>query len=132
MSDRPADPITDDHRRAVRMLEFCLTLGHTDTDTWLGAIAVFGIRLSPRELAALSYVCLRALDPEDASRVTEAVLGRSDTPLPPFMSAMEDASYWADWASPNYVKAVVLAGYNRLPARDQVGFLDSVNGRTAA
>lgn len=122
-------PATD-HQRALSMLGFAFELD--ETDTWLGTVGVLKARLSDHELAALSFVALKAQKPDDATMTAEAVLGQFDTPVPPLVSAMDEAAHWADWAAPNYVKAVVLAGYNRMSAKDQSAFLDFVDVRAAA
>ena len=48
------------------------------------------------------------------------------------MSAMDEAAFWADIADLTYIKAVVLASYNRMPSQDQAAFLDYVHGKKAA
>lgn len=126
---KPTTPAAD-HTRASKMLGYALTLN--DPDTWLGTIQVFKARLSDTELAALSYVTQKAQAPGDALMTAEAVFGRFGTPVPPLISAMDEAAHWADWASPCYVKACVLAGFNRMSSKDQLAFLDYVNVRAAA
>lgn len=122
--------LTTDHRRVSDMLGYALTLN--DPDTWMGTVQVFKARLSEAELAALSWVSLKAQGPDNAAMTAEAVLGQFGTPIPPLISAMDEAAHWADWAAPTYVKAVVLAGFNRMSAGEQADFLDFVQGRKAA
>jgi hypothetical protein len=123
------NPITD-HQRASGMLGFALDLG--ETDVWLGAIQVWQARLNSHELTSLSYTALKAQTPEDAARTVEAVFGQSGTPLPPLISPMDDASFWADFTDSKYIKACVLAGFNRMPISDQTAFIEFVQGRKAA
>lgn len=122
-------PISD-HKRAENMFGFALMFH--DTDTWLGMIPVLKARLTPHERVALLFVSLSALKPEDAAMTVEAVFGQRGTPLPPLISAMDDASFWADFTDLKYIKACVLAGYNRMPLSDQIAFLDYVQGRKGA
>lgn len=119
-----------DHQRASNMLGYALALN--DLDTWMGTVQVLKKRLSDHELAALSFAALKAQKPEHAAMTAEAVFGLFATPAPPLISAMEEASNWADHAEPGYVKACVLAGYNRMPPKDQAAFLSFVQGRKAA
>ena len=130
MVDIDANITNENHQRASRMLDYALTLGNTDT--WLGAISVFRARLDEGELASLAYVILKALHPDNAALATEAVLGRPGTPDVPFISAMDQAAYWADWADPNYIEACVVTGFNRMPPDRQSAFLEHINGRVAA
>ena len=130
MSYLAAEPASEDHHRAVQMLSYCLVLD--SSDTWLGAIHVFRARLTSPELAALAFVTLRALGWDGASKIVEAVQGRPGTPLPPFLSAMDEASFWADLADPEYIKACVLAGFEQMSPQDQAAFLDYAQGRKAA
>lgn len=57
---------------------------------------------------------------------------RIGAPIPPLLSAMDEAQAWAEWASPLEVKAYVLACFNAMPPKDQAGFLAYVAGRDAA
>lgn len=122
--------IRPDHKSAMQTFGNALTLGNSEA--WEGAINVFEAHLTDHELAAAGYAFLKAQIPENAALTAEAVLGRPDTPLPPLMSEMDEATFWADIADPRYIKACVLAGYNRMPVQDQVAFIDYVNGRAAA
>ena len=126
----PDTILTTDHQRATNMLGYALTLG--DTDTWLCAVQVLKARLSDKELAELSYVSLKAQGPDNAAMTAEAVLGQFGTPMPPLISVMDEASFWADFADPKYVKACVIAGFNRMLDRDQIAFLDYIKGREVA
>ena len=124
-------PFTNpDHTSAVQTFSHALTLGNSDA--WLGAIRVFAARLTDHELAAAAYALLKAQDPENAALITDVVLGYRDTLLPPLLSEMDEATFWADIADPRYIKACVLAGYNRLPLQDQTAFIEYVQGRAAA
>ena len=119
-----------DHKSASQSFGYALTLGNSDA--WLGAINVFGFRLTESELASAGFAFLKAQNPENAALTAEAVLGQPCTPLPPLLSEMDEATFWADFADPRYIKACVLAGYNRMPVQDQVAFIDYVQGRAAA
>lgn len=118
------------HKSASQMFGFALKLDQIDT--WLGAAGVWKIRLTDRERAALAFAALKAQTPEDAAMTAEAVLGLNGSPLPPMISAMDEATFWAAWADPKCVRACVLAGYNSLPEKDQAAFLSHVSARAAA
>lgn len=119
-----------DHKSASQTFGYALTLG--DADAWLGAINVFQVRLTESELASAGFAFLKAQPLERAALTAEAVLGQSGTPLSPLLSEMDEAMFWADIADLKYIKACVLAGYNRMPLHDQVAFIDYVYGRAAA
>lgn len=118
------------HKSASRMFGYALTLG--DPDAWLGAVRVFRVRLTESELASAGFAILKAQDPEYAALTVEAVLGHPSTPRPPLLSEMDEAASWADWADYRYIKACILAGFNRMTIHDQAAFLDYVHGRAAA
>lgn len=77
---------------------------------------------------------LRALidrcDPSDAALILSDALERMrlGAPIPPLMSAMDEARSWAEWATPFELKAYCLACYNAMPPKDQAGFLAYVTG----
>ena len=119
-----------DHKRALLMLDYCFFLDQTDI--WLGAVQVLRARLTPSERAALAYVSQMSQDAPNAALTAQAIGGHPGTPLSPFMSAMDEAAFWADIADLTYIKAVVLASYNRMPSQDQAAFLDYVHGKKAA
>ena len=121
---------TSDHQRASNMLGYALTLG--DTDVWLGAVNVWRASLTDHELASLSLSVLLAQKPEHAAMTAVAALCRSGGPMPPLISAMDEAAFWADFAGIADIKACVLAGYNRLPGPDQQAFINYVRQGIAA
>lgn len=74
---------------------------------------------------------LSELDPDDAATVAALFLPDQPVgpPIPAFDGVMAEALFWADMASPDELKAYALAGYTRMPAKDQAGFLSYVGGR---
>ncbi|MDQ1848542.1 hypothetical protein Q9299_09615 [Gemmobacter fulvus] len=57
---------------------------------------------------------------------------RIGAPIPPLLSAMDEAQAWAEWASPLEVKAYALACFNAMSPEDKAAFLRFVTGRSAA
>ncbi|WP_375262794.1 hypothetical protein [Palleronia sp.] len=43
----------------------------------------------------LAFATLSRLDPDDAELAAEAVIGAADSPLPLFLTSMDDARFWA-------------------------------------
>ena len=124
------DHISDNHLRASKMLAYAL---HADSvDIWSNAPVVWSARMTDRELAALAYSVLQAMNPYQAVLVVEAVFDGPDMPMVPLFSAMDEAAHWADWADYDSVKTCTLAGYNRLSPDDQNDFLNHVTTRAAA
>jgi hypothetical protein len=60
----------DGHKRACKMLGYALTLN--DPAIWGDTAAIFALRLSPPERAALAYTALRTLEPEAREAVFDA------------------------------------------------------------
>ena len=112
------------HLGSTRMLGYALTL--QDYDAWEGASAVWQARLTETERAALAWAALRSLDEDHAREVAYTVIQGAGAPLPPFISPMDEASFWADIASESELKAYALACFNRLSKRDQRAFLSHV------
>ena len=118
------------HLGATRMLGYALTMH--DYETWEAASAVWQARLTVDEAGALAWAALRALDEDDAREVANTVLDGAGAPLPPFISPMDEAAYWADIASPEELEAYCLATFQAMPRGRQAAFLDHVRGRQAA
>lgn len=118
------------HLGSTRMLGYALTM-HND-DTWEAASAVWQARLTIEEKAAHAWAALRALSEDHAREVAYTVIQGAGAPLPPFISPMDEAAYWADIASPEELEAYCLATFQAMPRGRQVAFLDHVQGRQAA
>lgn len=104
-----------------RVLGYALTSG--GADAWTGFATVANARMTIEERAALAWAGLRSLDkPEQAELVAESVLQFADYPLPTFLNPMDDARWWASFASLKERKAYALAAYEALPERDQMAF----------
>lgn len=118
-----------------RSLGYCLLLD--DIDAWLGFASILRARLSTPERAALAYVTLKALPPQDAKAVAEAALGgaissAAGQPIAPLLNHMDEAAFWADMAAPDEREAYCLASFKAMPYERQAAFLDFVQGRQAA
>jgi hypothetical protein len=83
--------------------------------------------LSPSMALCLAIV---KCDPHDAWLIMERAMSDMvfGQPLPVQFTAMSDANWWADWASPVELKAYALACYRRMPTKDQRAFLAYVGG----
>ncbi len=75
-------------------------------------------------------LCLAIADthPEDAAPILEAALlsMNQGSPPPSLVGVMDEAAWWADFATPVEHKAYCLACYRRMPRADQLAFLDYV------
>lgn len=69
-------------------------------------------------------------EPEDAAPILEAALLSMSAgwPVPPLLGLMDEAAFWADFATGAERKAYCLACYTRMPAADQAAFLAYVGG----
>jgi len=114
----------DEHERATRMFGFTLTLG--TTDAWLDFSAVAAARLTPGELSGLAVSALTALCRETAAEAVRAVYWGAGPPLPPLFAVEEDASFWADMAMPEELRAYAVACFNRMSPQDRAAFLAQV------
>ena len=121
----------DRHKRAARMLGYCLTL---DTiDAWWCFAAVIDARLTVKERTALAFMALSSLDTDEATQVAQARLGDgAGQPIPPLFDHMDEAAFWADLVFPDELEAYCLAAFNRMAPKLQAAFLDHVQARAAA
>jgi hypothetical protein len=122
--------LSDNHRRTSKMLAYAL---HADQEEiWLIAEIVWLARLTDRERVAMAFSVLRTLRPDQRELIHAAVSDDAAMPNVPLMSAMDEASSWADWANYSSIKACTLVGFNRLTEPDQHAFLCHVSERMAA
>lgn len=118
-----------------RSLGYCLQLD--DLDAWLGFSAILRARLITAERAALAYVALKSLPPENAKAVAEAALGgampsAAGQPIAPLFNHMDEAAFWVDMVAPEEREAYCLASFKSMSYERQAAFLDFVQGRLAA
>ncbi|WP_291734069.1 hypothetical protein [Leisingera sp. F5] len=110
-----------EHKRMSRVMGYTLTLG--DTDAWAGFTKVAAARMTIEERTGLAWAALRALeDTEQVEMVAEAILNHAGSPLPTFLSPMDDARWWASFASLKERKAFARAAYEALPLKEQMAF----------
>ena len=71
---------------------------------------------------------------DDAVIILDAALASLSmgSPMPVFLSAMDDARWWASYASPAELKAYALACFEAMAPKVQSAFLSHVQRRTAA
>ncbi|NUB42872.1 hypothetical protein GEU84_000610 [Fertoebacter nigrum] len=67
-------------------------------------------------------------DPRDAREIMDAALAdlAMGSPLPVFLSAMDDARWWASFATPPELKAYALACFEAMRPKVRVAFLAHV------
>lgn len=130
MSVSKAHPTASVHVHSIEALKRALVSGHRDA--WIAASRVWRNELEGFEGAQMALAALLAIDDPTFEMVIKAILAEPETPLPPFWSAMSEASDWAGRASYSSVKACALAAFNRLSISDQNSFLEFVAERRAA
>ena len=108
------------HKRAARMLGYALTLG--TSEGWLAASAIFEARLSEAERASLAFAALCGLHPTQRQDTATAAIRSAGSPLPSFLGGMEDARFWASFATPQELKAYALASFEAMSPQDQAAF----------
>ena len=82
------------------------------------------------ELLQGSWICLelkvegsRALESSElVEKVALAAMQPKGPPLPPLLSPMSEARWWAGYANHSEHKAYALACYDALPSKDQMAF----------
>ncbi|MEP5155187.1 hypothetical protein [Planktotalea sp.] len=123
--------IPDNIIRVSCSLSYVLWLN--GTDHWFGFTTILRSRLEPRECAALAFAALRSLSDEDAVQVGQtALLDGAGQPIAPLFSFLNEATSWADLATPDELKAYCLACFRRMKPEHQVSFLEYVQTRRAA
>lgn len=118
------------HKKSAKVLGYALVLG--DFEDWEAASVIWQARLTGAERAALAWAALRSLDDDDAREVANTVIQDAGAPLPPFISPMDEAAFWADIASPAELDAYALACVRNMAPDRRAAFLDHVQGRQAA
>lgn len=73
-------------------------------------------------------------DPRDACWIMAAALDHLSAGMPgaPLFSFMDQANWWADWASEPELKAYLLASWTRLSPKAQAAFLRHIERGAAA
>ena len=110
-----------DHRAAARALGHALTLH--EAETWLAFSAVIQARLARSERAALGFSVIKSLEDEDLEPTLDATLGGAGEPLPWFLSPLDEARTWAQFASNEERRTYALAAFVAMSPGDQKEFL---------
>lgn len=114
------------HQRAAKLLACALTL---DTEAaWNSASAVWALRLTKGERAAIALAALDALDSESAAKIMEIAMGGQGMPLPAFLDPADNAAWWADLATLPELRAYCRAAFLAMPYRERRAFLDFARG----
>lgn len=93
------------------------------------------LKLDVPERRALAWAALMALDMDDALDIAQLVIppeDRAGWPVVPLEDVVEEAAFWADYASPEELRAYAVACVMHLPSSERRAFLDTVQGRAAA
>lgn len=114
-----------EHKRMSRMLGYTLLLG--DARAWQGFGLLSAVRMSHRERSFLAAVTLATLPIDTVEDIAAQAIGAIGTPLPAFLGGMEDARWWASYASVNELKAYALASFQALPGKEQSAFFRFIN-----
>ncbi len=114
------------HNRAIRVIEYALTLG--TADAWDGVAIVLAARLTAPERMSLAYAALVSLKAEEAEQAYCSAHVQAGPPLTPLLSAMDEAAFWADMAAPEELDACCLASFRRMRPERQTAFLEHVQG----
>ncbi len=118
------------HQQAGQAFDYALYTG--GSEAWLTANTIWQDVLTEEERVSLAFATLLGLDGDTCEQVNSAAACSKHVPMAPLLSAMDEASHWADCADYPSIKACTLAGYDRMTGPDQVAFLDYVSGRPAA
>ncbi|WP_135507041.1 hypothetical protein [Roseovarius aestuariivivens] len=123
----------DRHNRALTSIGHALTL-KDQPEVWCGLETVLRARLSPYERACLLASVAAACETDPLLEVMETIVPArlAGAPLPVFMDIEEDACWWADLATLPEIRAWLSACFVRLPAREQLAFLEEAGRRAAA
>jgi hypothetical protein len=117
--------IKAEHKRMSRMLGYCLTLG--TADAWSDFSQVVAARLLEIECASLVFAALQALKPSSAELTAAAAIGAAGAPLPSFLGGMDEARFWASYATRAERKAIALAAFEAMTSADQAAFFQHIS-----
>lgn len=106
------------HEKVVCMLRDTLRLGGGhDLEPYWGLAVVIRTKLTRSERQCLAWAAMMACEDQEAEGIAEAVLEPQDGagwPMVPFADVVEQASFWADMASPNELRAYAGVCFARL------------------
>ena len=85
-------------------------------------------------LASAAIRALADCHPDDRDEIIEQVVEktRAGQPIPALFNLMNEATFWADLAGRNELKAYLLACWTHLNTADQSAFLAHIGARRAA
>lgn len=115
----------DRHKRMSRMLGYTLTMG--EPEAWGGFSTVCRARLTVCERAGMAVAALRSLPDDYALDTAAAAIGSMGDPLPPFLGGMDDARWWASYATRQELKAYALACFEAMTSQDQAAFFRHIS-----
>ena len=96
------------------------------------ASRLWSLRLPSEQRMAHALAALASCEDEEIGPICSAALGGAGAPIAAFKSHMDEASFWADMASTDELKAYSVACYLRLSDRDRMAFHGWADGRAAA
>lgn len=112
-------------KRVTRSIGYAAWLD--TTDAWLSLPVVLKARFEPHQRAALAFSALNSLDLDQAEMTAAASIGSAGAPLPPFLGGMDEARFWASYASRFELKAYALASFEAMSAKDQAAFFRHIS-----
>ncbi|WP_235857908.1 hypothetical protein [Marimonas lutisalis] len=121
------------HDCALSSIGYALTL-QDQPEAWCGLETVLKARLTTYERACLLTSVASANETDLLIEVLETIVpARLAGAPPPICSTIEEeARWWADVATLPELQIYLAACFNRLPATEQLAFLDAAKRRSAA
>ncbi|WP_425051530.1 hypothetical protein [Psychromarinibacter sp. S121] len=111
----------DNINRVSKMLAHALTLGTEEACWQLAAVA--HVRLKPADRARAICSFYWSLDADQRGFFLDTVAKQgAGQPMPPLLSAMDQAAFWTDGASEDEKKAYCLATYNAMSEENRCAF----------
>lgn len=99
---------------------------------WRWAADQWSASIHPEKRMAHALAALAACEADDVATIADEALAGAGSPLPHYLSEIDEASFWADMASVNELKAYAVACHLRLSPIDRRAFFDWAERRAAA
>lgn len=96
------------------------------------AVASLMLSASMHQMHALLLAVWKLLAPRERRELIAALLEdleRAGTPVPPLVSDMEEANYWADLATRSELEAYACASVTRMPIQRQIALFEWLGRR---
>ncbi|TNC49304.1 hypothetical protein FHG66_11220 [Rubellimicrobium rubrum] len=124
------------HLAVAHMVANTLTLADDKgLRAFWGLCLVLRKKLSSSERQGLAWAALMACNDDEAQSIAEAVLTPElgiGWPLPPFDGVLEEAVFWADFASQEELRAYAFSCLDRLSAEERRAIWRALDRQVAA